>query len=87
MAKFYGTLQGNRGEATRCGSDRIDVSAQSYDGSVMVSLWYNEDDLMVKIKMASNASTNCFGETLYSGKFEDLLKAEIKIKKVKKGDK
>lgn len=86
MAKFYGTLQGNRGEATRCGTDRIDVSAQSWDGSVIVSLWYKEDDLMVRIETSKRST--CYGDkTLYSGKFEDLLKAEIKIKKVKKGDK
>ena len=84
MAKFYGTLQGNRGEATRCGTDRIDVSAQSWDGSVIVSLWYNDNDkLCVRIK-TSECSSSYGDKTIFSGTFEELNNAKIIIKKNKK---
>lgn len=36
MSRFYGTLQGNRGEATRCGSEAsgIRATAASWSGAV-----------------------------------------------------
>lgn len=46
MAHFYGTLQGSRGTATRLGTEKsgMQVSAQSWDGSVIVKLWQNSND-------------------------------------------
>ena len=40
MAHFYGTLQGNRGRASRLGSkdSGLDVTAASWEGSVRVYL-------------------------------------------------
>lgn len=62
MSTFYGTLQGSRGPATRCGTRNsgIKVAAQSYDGSVITSLRYNENErLMVRIEL--NKSSVCYG--------------------------
>lgn len=44
MSHFYGTLQGNRGEATRCGSKSSGVVtyAASWQGAVRVQLYYDE---------------------------------------------
>ena len=90
MAKLYGTLQANRGEATRCGSDYIRASAQSYEGSVIVELLYNDNkDLIVKVE--TNNGSSCYGDwngNLFKGTFEefkDLLKLnrDIKAGKVK----
>ena len=73
MAKFYGTLVGNRGEATRLGHSRIKVSAQSWDGSLITELTYNnEGKLMVSLK-ASEESTSCYGRELFYGTFEDFV--------------
>lgn len=38
MATLYGRLQGNRGEATRCGSSSLNTSAETWSGSVQVHL-------------------------------------------------
>ncbi len=45
MSHFYGTLQGSRGGATRCGtkSSGIDVIAASWRGCVRVSVYFNEE--------------------------------------------
>lgn len=38
MANLYGSLQGNRGEVTRLGSDQIRTSVQTWTGSVNVTM-------------------------------------------------
>lgn len=44
MAHFYGTLQGNRGEATRCGTKQsgIETYAASWDGAVRTHLYQDD---------------------------------------------
>lgn len=41
MSHFYGTLQGSRGQATRCGTkdSGITATAASWQGAVMTHLW------------------------------------------------
>ena len=45
MAQFYGTLQGSRGEATRCGTKTsgMEAVAASWNGAVRVYLKHHED--------------------------------------------
>lgn len=45
MSHFYGTLEGNRGEATRCGTKAsgIETYAASWSGAVRVHVYYDED--------------------------------------------
>jgi len=45
MAHFYGTLQGNRGEATRMGTKNsgVDTVAASWRGCIRVYLTHNEE--------------------------------------------
>lgn len=45
MSHFYGTLKGNRGEATRCGSkDRgMLVHAASWEGAVCARVFHDEE--------------------------------------------
>lgn len=45
MAHFYGTLQGNRGEASRLGSKSAGLRtyAASWQGAVSVCLYYDEE--------------------------------------------
>jgi len=44
MSHFYGTVKGNRGKATRCGtkSSGLEVNAASWEGSINVRIWYDE---------------------------------------------
>jgi len=45
MSHFYGTLQGNRGEASRCGStdSGIDTYAAGWRGAIHVSVYQDSD--------------------------------------------
>lgn len=45
MSHFYGTLQGSRGEATRCGSkdSGIHTVAASWQGAISVNLFHDEE--------------------------------------------
>lgn len=76
MAKFYGRVQGNRGEATRCGNDRIKASVQSWDGSAILQMSYENDCLMVEVSVAEGSSA--YGQRIFYGtfvEFVDKLKA------------
>lgn len=44
MSHYYGTLQGNRGEATRCGTkdSGIETYAATWNGAIRVKI-YHED--------------------------------------------
>lgn len=71
MATFYGTVEGNRSEATRCGSAQsgIRASAQSFDGSVIVRLRYRDGELMVDI--ATSDGSDCYGLSKWYGTFNE----------------
>ena len=73
MSKFYGSIQGNRGAATRGGSSAsgIKSSCQSYDGSVITELTYEEEKLMVRISTDSGSSS--YGSTIFYGTFDEFV--------------
>lgn len=69
MAKFYGTVQGNRGMGSRLGTEEIRTSAQSWDGSVITYLWYNDNkELMVNLSI--NKGSNNSGDTKFHNTFD-----------------
>ena len=75
MATFYGSICGNRGEATRGGSKNsgFKATAQSWDGSVITYLSYNENnELMVSLSIADNSSS--YGTCYFYGTIEELKK-------------
>ena len=74
MSKFYGQVFGaSSTSASRRGHNEIQVSAQSYDGSVITRMFYDQDDkLIVNIQM-SDYSSSC-GDTVFRGTFDDLKK-------------
>jgi hypothetical protein len=45
MAHFYGTIQGNRGQASRLGSKNsgFHTIAASWEGAVVTRLWHDEE--------------------------------------------
>lgn len=71
MSTFYGTVEGNRGEATRCGSEQsgIRASAQSWNGSVIVRLCHRDGELMVSV--ATSDVSDCYGFTKWYGTFNE----------------
>lgn len=45
MSHFYGVLQGNRGQTTRCGSklSGIHTTAASWSGAIDVDVYYDDE--------------------------------------------
>ena len=46
MSHFYSVIQGNRGQATRCGTKDSGVTAitASWTGAIRTDLWYAPED-------------------------------------------
>jgi len=51
MGKFYGEVEGNRGVGSRVGTleSGFRASAQSEDGSIVIKLRYEGDEMMVEV--------------------------------------
>ena len=88
MSRFYGSTVGCRGMATRCGSSASGIrsSAQSYDGSIIVGLDYDQNNNL-KVRVELDEGSTCYGDTVFSGTFKELQEAfqllqDIKDKKV-----
>lgn len=86
MAKTYCTCIGMRGEATRRGGNAgCRVSCQSWDGSIIVRNWYDDED-QLKVRVGTNEGSSCctdwksndFVGTL--DEFKELLKLHQDIK-------
>lgn len=67
MAAFYGTIQGNRGMATRCGSPASGMSSscQSWEGSIIVDANENEEG-KVLFDIKTSEGSSCYGNTVLS---------------------
>lgn len=74
MSKFYGTVKGGAtSAATRRGTlaSGIRSSVQSYDGSVITYLDYEDDVLIVTIEVAE--SSRCKGTRVFKGTIEQMV--------------
>jgi hypothetical protein len=78
MAKLYGSIQGCRGAATRCGTSLMKASVQSYDGSVITYMSYDknqnnpkEEKLMVEVCVSDCSSA--YGNRIFYGTFEEFV--------------
>ena len=69
MSKYYGTLESDKGTSTRAGHRYMSASAQTFDGSVTVSI----DGDKVRILCQQHSGTG--GRVLFQGKLQDLLEA------------
>lgn len=84
MSSFYATINADlsRTSATKRGSKYIKTSTQSYNGSVITRMYYNEEDkLMVEIE-TTETSNSCYGENRYRGTFNQLEELLSYAKKV-----
>lgn len=72
MSKFYGTVMGSANTpATRRGSRSIKVAAQSWSGSVVTRLHYNEkDELIIDLQLSDGSDTS--GYTVFYGTMDQL---------------
>lgn len=84
MASFYATINADlsRTLATRRGSKYITTSTQSYNGSIITRMYYNEQDkLMIEIE-TTETSNSCYGENRFRGTFTQLEELLSYAKKV-----
>ena len=72
MAKFYGQVNGGRGTATRVGHRNIRTAAQSYDGSVITELTYNDEGKLMVDVCTDDYSTS-YGRRIFYGTFEEFV--------------
>ena len=73
MSKFYGQVFGaSQTEATRRGHRSIRTAAQSYDGSVITELSYNDEGKLMVDVSADNYSTSC-GSRIFYGTYEEFV--------------
>jgi len=79
MSKLYGSLQGCRGEATRCGSGSsgIRASVQSWDGSLVSYMDLDDNGKPIVTLKISEGSSGYGSETIFRGSLEE-LKAKLK---------
>jgi hypothetical protein len=92
MAKTYTTCWGMRGERTaRGGRDGVHCAAQSYDGSVIVSNRYVEDDNgneHLEVRVGTNDGSSCYSDWNspdFIGTFDE-FKALLQLRKdIKEG--
>ena len=82
MAKTYCTCQGMRQQAHRTGGNNgCSASVQSYDGSIIVENWYDEDgELWVRVSLDDGSSSS--GTTVWQGKFDGFKKAMELLKDI-----
>ena len=73
MSTFYGEVEGNRGVGSRVGTRESGLrsSAQSNDGSIVVKLRYEGDELMVEIGTMAWSGSN-FHRPNWWGTFKEL---------------
>lgn len=81
MAKTYCTCIGMRGEATRRGGNAgCRASVQSWEGSIVVSNYYNDNNEL-RVRVGTNEGSGCytdFKSTDFNGTFEE-FKALLKL--------
>ena len=74
MSALYCTVQGCRGEATRCGSKSSGVraSVQSWNGSLVSYMDLDDNGNPVITLKASEGSSGYGSETIFSGSLEEV---------------
>lgn len=80
MARFYGTVQGGRGMASRLGhaTSGLQVEAKSYQGDIEITLQAKDEIDVVTIQAKPHGWGA--GITLYHGPVADLLKESARIR-------
>lgn len=89
MSLFYGTVEGQRGPATRCGtsSSGIRAAAQSWNGSVIVRLRYaNNTEGPLIVSVSTSDGSSAYGSSLWEGSFDEfkrLLERDMEVRRFK----
>jgi len=87
MSTFYGLIEGNRGAATRGGSrdSGFRSSCQSWNGSVITTMRYNDKDELI-VRVGTSDGSSCYTDWNSQDfvgtfdEFKELLKLNRDIK-------
>ena len=86
MAKTYCTCIGMRGERTaRGGNNGCRASVQSWDGSVIIYNWYDEDGNL-KVRVGTNDGSSCctdWNSDDWTGTIEEFKEALTLLKEIR----
>lgn len=76
MSRYYGTLKGNRGLATRQGTSDsgLKVSAQSWNGSLITYIHDGPNDQEPIFDLMVSTGSELVGHTIFSGTLNELIK-------------
>lgn len=73
MSKFYGTVIGSAPTpATRRGGTNIHVSAQSWHGSLITYMSYDENENLY-VELDYYEGSSAYGRTIFRGTMQELL--------------
>ncbi len=76
MSKLYGTVKGQaETSASRRGTKDLRVSAQTYDGSVIVYVTYERGSDTPRFDIEVDDGSSNHGKTFFSGSLDELKKA------------
>lgn len=86
MSKFYSTIQGQAGEATRRGSSSsgIRASVQSYDGSLIARLEDVEGQVILSLDTSDDSRSDC-ADRQFRGTIEEFNSICQLYKEIKEG--
>ena len=79
MSKVYGTLRTEKGGVTRQGNQYVTATAQSYEGSVSVSIKWSPAGNRVELR-AEKGSTATPGHLFWNGDLTELVSAMLTLK-------
>lgn len=73
MSKLYGTIVGQaKTKATRRGSSEIRASVQSWNGSIIMEMYYDDDDVLsLRVEKADGSKIK--GECIWNGSFDKFV--------------
>lgn len=74
MAKFYGTIQGSRGQASRLGHSHIVTKAASWDGAVNTVITERDGETWVEITTMQHHNAGSYN-LIYDGPLAKLMSA------------
>ena len=75
MSKFYGQVEGGaKTIASRRGFNSIRSSVQSWDGSVILEMYYNGDDMLcIRVDVVEDDS-KFYGNRIFDGGFGEFIR-------------
>ena len=74
MSRFYGQVEGlGKTTASRRGGDHIKASVQSWNGSVITRMHYDDDEKLILEISVCKDDSSFHGQSVFYGTIEELM--------------